>query len=115
MVTCSRCQHPIDDPTRTTCPLCYTPLPIQAVSYGSPMIQNQPMAAPRPGYDPAPASGGLPPLPDYIAQSAPRIYPGSPAPARPAPYRASNGWSSYMKMRLAIGAVGLTIALFAYI
>src|SRR5690242_16132217 len=27
MVTCPRCQQPVDETVRTTCPLCFTPIP----------------------------------------------------------------------------------------
>jgi hypothetical protein len=61
MVNCPRCQQPVDETARTTCPLCFTPL---VGASGS---------APAPGM-PGSAPGSVPPL------NANALYPSAPPP-----------------------------------
>ena len=56
MVICSRCEQPVDETTRTTCPLCFTPLPVQGAA---PPVQPAPAPPPQ-SYAPQP--GGIMPL-----------------------------------------------------
>lgn len=93
MVICSRCQQPVDETVRKTCPLCFTPVA------GVPSAQSQepsPLGAPLQGYAPGqPLTGGSPqvdnpmPMPGMAPNpypSANPVPPGAPMPpptARP--------------------------------
>jgi hypothetical protein len=92
MVTCPRCEQPVDETVRNTCPLCFTPLEPQANAQqtqpgaaqnvgmpGAPNRQAQPLAAPS-------LSASAPPLGGASAQPTAMPLNGQPlgAPAQPA-------------------------------
>ena len=83
MVTCPRCSQPVDETTRTTCPLCFTPLPTQDAA-----AQPAPPMPTAPPQNYAPQSGGVMPLapPDAPPAVAPLNVGQNPMPAvRPMP------------------------------
>ena len=71
MIPCPRCNSPVDETVRTTCPLCFTPLNAQATE-------------PPPPTQAAPAPGLAPPMPPQRP-----VQPQMPPAARPANVRVS--------------------------
>lgn len=80
MVICSRCQQPVDETTRTTCPLCFTP-----VSASGDPAQPQPLGGPSaPPPAPAQPQGAMPlngPAPVAVSLSGPAAPLNAPPPA----------------------------------
>ncbi len=86
MVRCPRCDQPVDETARTTCPLCFTPLQAQAAPPAAEAAAPDNAAAP-PAVPPlpnamasqetpsplAPLSGGIPGLPHVAAPVAPPV------------------------------------------
>lgn len=68
MVICPRCSQPVDETTRTTCPLCFTPLPVPGADAAPPPAA--PSAAPPQSYAPQPSGGVMPLAPPDAPQPA---------------------------------------------
>ena len=68
MVTCPRCQQPVDETVRSTCPLCFSPIP-QAVQQAA--QPAAPLAAPGP--EPSSPSAGQ----SYYGQPPQPVAPGA--------------------------------------
>jgi len=88
MVTCPRCQQPVDETVRTSCPLCFTPIPQTTVASGplaGHLTDPASPAAPSLDYQlPGVSPTASPPQPNYMQPSPPP--PGSlPMPAAPRP------------------------------
>lgn len=81
MVICSRCEQPVDETTRTTCPLCFTPLPVpgNAAQPTAPPAPAPQAPGMMPGQNYAPQAGGVPPL------APPNAMPPGAAPLNAAP------------------------------
>ncbi|MCS6776384.1 MAG: hypothetical protein RMJ43_05795 [Chloroherpetonaceae bacterium] len=76
MVTCPRCEQQVDETVMTTCPLCFTPLPLPGNQPAQPAGQ-----AAQPAADPVvPPSTSVPPAGQTPPATAPPAYP-SPTPA----------------------------------
>ncbi len=83
MVTCPRCQQPVDETVRTTCPLCFTPI-LQASHASGPLTGLAPdlPAPPGPqGYQAPAANPGQP----YLQADAPQPVMTGPVPPAPRP------------------------------
>lgn len=86
MVICPRCEQQVDETVMTTCPLCFTPLPLPGNQSAQPAEQApQPAASSTtPPLASAPPAGQAPPanVPSAYPPSAPAVNPGA-TPNRP--------------------------------
>lgn len=90
MVTCPRCEQPVDETVRTTCPLCFTPITPPAPAVQPPAMPSGGVGlnAPSPGYAAPQQPQGLAGMNDAQPPTVaiPGMYPQqSPQPPQPQP------------------------------
>ena len=83
MVKCPRCEFPVDETTRTTCPLCFTPLPASA-GEGEIPLTPQSAAAPEQSVVAQPPVVPVMP-PPAVPTMTPPVVPMPPQQAMPPP------------------------------